>query len=225
VTRGERARHRTDPLRVPLCRNVPLTPRGAAKEVRQFGFDISAQDISYSVGDALGVCVDNDTAVVDAWLAATGLAGDEPVEVDGAHVALRDALITSYDISPATPNLLSIVAGRCPDRTLARMLRAPRTTLANWLVGSQRARHRRRVRGARRPGRVAGRAGAAVAAAVLDRVEPAGQSARDTADCVRGALPECARGNPARGVFDVPGRPGPQRPGVRSAFGALPATR
>ena len=70
---------------MPLCRNVLLTPPTSAKEVRQFGFDTSEHDVGYAVGDALGVYVTNAPAVVDAWLAATGLAGTEPVRVDGVE--------------------------------------------------------------------------------------------------------------------------------------------
>ena len=77
----------------PLSRNVVLTAPTSRKEVRQFGFDISEYDVSYAAGDSLGVYATNDPAVVDAWLAATGLRGDTSVEVDGNEQSLRDALI------------------------------------------------------------------------------------------------------------------------------------
>src|SRR5882757_3295786 len=126
---------RAYPLRAPLCRNVLLTPRTAAKEVRQFGFDVSEHDVTYDVGDALGVFVANAPAVVDAWLAATGLSGTEPVAVDGAEVALRDALMSSYDICRVTPNLLTFIAERCADESAGRILKAPKAARDAWLVG------------------------------------------------------------------------------------------
>jgi sulfite reductase alpha subunit-like flavoprotein len=126
---------RARPLRAPLCRNVLLTPRTAAKEVRQFGFDISEHDVSYAVGDALGVFVANAPTVVDGWLAAVGLSGTEPVQVDGADVALRDALTTSYDICRVTPNLMAFIAERCPDKSAARKLKAPKADREAWLLG------------------------------------------------------------------------------------------
>ena len=64
-----------------------LTPALSAKEVRQFGFDISEYDVGYAVGDSLGVCAVNSRDVVDAWLAATGLVGEETVEIDGTGSA------------------------------------------------------------------------------------------------------------------------------------------
>ena len=60
----------------PLARNTVLTGAASAKEVRQFGFDISEHDVAYSVGDSLGVFARNDPATVDAWLDATGLRGE-----------------------------------------------------------------------------------------------------------------------------------------------------
>jgi sulfite reductase (NADPH) flavoprotein alpha-component len=125
---------RTRPLRVPLCRNVRLTPPSAVKEVRQFGFDISEHDVSYAVGDAFGVYVVNDPVAVDAWLAAAGLTGDETVEVDGADVALRDALSSTYDICRVTPNLLTFMAERCADHAAARILKAPKADRDAWLL-------------------------------------------------------------------------------------------
>jgi sulfite reductase alpha subunit-like flavoprotein len=121
------------PLRVPLCRNVRLTPPTAAKEVRQFGFDFSEHDVSYAVGDALGVYVSNDPIAVDAWLAAAKLVGDEAVEVDGAEVALRDALSSTYDICRVTPNFLTFIADRCADKSAARILKAPKADRDAWL--------------------------------------------------------------------------------------------
>jgi sulfite reductase (NADPH) flavoprotein alpha-component len=135
VQKSAREFTRTRPLRAPLCRNVLLTPRTAAKEVRQFGFDISEHDVTYAVGDALGVFVANAPAVVDAWLAATGLSGTEPVPVDGAEVALRDALTSSYDICRVTPNLMTFVAERCAEESAGRIIKAPKTARDAWLVG------------------------------------------------------------------------------------------
>jgi NADPH-dependent sulfite reductase flavoprotein alpha-component len=125
---------RAKPLLAPLSRNTVLTAPTSRKEVRQFGFDISEYDVSYAVGDSLGVYATNDPATVDAWLTATGLSGDTSVEVDGNEQSLRDALIVSYDICRVTPNLLRFVAGSCRDKAAAKALLAPRDKLDKWLV-------------------------------------------------------------------------------------------
>lgn len=126
---------RNAPVQAPLCRNTRLTPLSAAKEVRQFGFDISEHvaehGAGYAVGDSLGVFVSNSDESVSAWLAATGLSGNEVIEVDGADTDLRSALTSSYDICRITPNLLSFVAERSRD---AKKLRKSGDKTA-WLAG------------------------------------------------------------------------------------------
>ena len=126
---------RADPAHAKLCRNTVLTAPLSSKEVRQFGFDISEYDVGYSVGDSLGVCAVNSRDVVDAWLAATGLVGEETVEVDGVRQRLRDALTRSYDICRVTPDLLRFVAENCAGREAAKILRAPSNRLNKWLAG------------------------------------------------------------------------------------------
>jgi sulfite reductase alpha subunit-like flavoprotein len=100
--------------------------------VRQFGFDISEYDLSYSAGDSLGVFATNDPAVVDAWLAATGMRAEHVVEVDGTELTLREALISHYDICRVTPNLMRFISQNSRD---AKALRAPKDKLNKWLVG------------------------------------------------------------------------------------------
>ena len=135
VTRPAEPFTRARPVPARLARNTLLTPASAAKEVRQLGFDISEHDVSYAVGDSLGVLPTNSDADVAAWLAATGLCGDEVVEIDGAECALRQALTDSYDICRITPNLLDFLAGTTADKAAARDLRAARAHLDTWRLG------------------------------------------------------------------------------------------
>lgn len=124
---------RAKPILAALARNELLTTPTAAKEVRQFGFDVSEYEVSYSVGDSLGVYACNDPEVVDTWLAATGLNPDSVIEVDGVEQSLRDALISSYDICRVTPDLLRFVADSCADRSAAKILRNSGGRRSNWL--------------------------------------------------------------------------------------------
>ncbi|MCT7660136.1 bifunctional nitrate reductase/sulfite reductase flavoprotein subunit alpha [Mycobacterium deserti] len=121
---------RAKPVLAPLARNTVLSGPASAKEVRQFGFDISEHDVTYAVGDSLGVFARNDVGVVDAWLTATGLRGDHVIEVDGAEQHLRDALTNSYDIRKVTPDLVRFIAEHSRD---ARPLRASSDKLKRWL--------------------------------------------------------------------------------------------
>jgi len=124
---------RQHPLTVPLCRNTRLTPASAAKEVRHIGFDISEHDVSYAVGDSLGVVVANSDAAVQCWLAATGLVGTQPVHVNGVDMELGQALLTQYDICRVTPDLMRFVAEHCPDKA-ARVLRTDNSERDRYLI-------------------------------------------------------------------------------------------
>lgn len=121
---------RARPVLAPLARNTVLSAPTSDKEVRQFGFDISEHDVTYSAGDSLGVFARNDPRVVAAWLDATGLRGDHIVEVDGAERSLHDALVCCYDIRRATPNIVRFIADHSRD---AKELRAPKDELDEWL--------------------------------------------------------------------------------------------
>ena len=205
------------------ARNIVLTAPTSRKEVRQFGFDISEYDVSYAAGDSLGVYATNDPAVVDAWLAATGLRGDalgRGRRHTSRPCATRSS--SSYDICRVTPNLLRFVADEQPRRQGAAGAEGQARQVAG---GPQRPRHRAGVRRPRRARAVAGGAGAADAAELLDLVEPAGQPARDAADGVGGALPRRRRWPARRGVLDVPGRPSRRGAGVPAALAAFPSAR
>lgn len=102
---------RANPVEARLSRNIRLTPSSAAKDVRQLGFDISEYAVDYGVGDALGVYAANRPDDVAAWLAAAGLSGDVPVEVDGKPTELRYALTHAFDIRRVTPDLLTFLTG------------------------------------------------------------------------------------------------------------------
>lgn len=123
---------RARPLIVPLSRNMVLNGPASRKEVRQFGFDISGHEVSYAAGDSLGVCATNDPAMVDAWLAATGMPAQHTVEVDGAEQPLRDALISHFDFCRVTPDLVRFIAEHSRG---AKPLRAPKAKLDKWLIG------------------------------------------------------------------------------------------
>jgi len=126
---------RAHPVDAPLSRNVLLTAPGASKEVRQFGFDVSEHEVSYSVGDALGVYPVNDEATVQRWLEATGLSAHDVVEVDGDDVELAEALRTRYDICRVTPNLLDFVIQGSPAAGSLRTARRSKAELDRWLRG------------------------------------------------------------------------------------------
>ncbi|MFE6194826.1 molybdopterin-dependent oxidoreductase [Streptomyces sp. NPDC057838] len=123
-----------------LVGNRLLSRPGAGKEVRRFTFDTSGTDLTYEAGDALGVRPVNAPALVEEWLAVTGLDASTPVPVGGAgDVPFGEALLRHLDITRITPDLLRFVAGRArDDHELRRLLRPDNQDgLAQWSWGRQ----------------------------------------------------------------------------------------
>ncbi|GIG39757.1 bifunctional nitrate reductase/sulfite reductase flavoprotein subunit alpha [Cellulomonas phragmiteti] len=111
---------------------------GSAKEVREILLDTSASalPVTYAAGDALAVRPVTPLALVEEWLAVTGLDADAPVVLDGGTRPLHDALRTALDLGRPAPMLLRFVAERATGTAgadLRRLLRSEdRQDLAAW---------------------------------------------------------------------------------------------
>ncbi|MDC0768542.1 bifunctional nitrate reductase/sulfite reductase flavoprotein subunit alpha [Streptomyces sp. HD] len=131
---------RPAPTTALLVGNRLLSRPGAGKEVRRFTFDTSGTPLTYETGDALGVRPVNSPALVEEWLAVTGVDGATAVEVDGVGaVPFAEALHRHLDITRITSDLLRFVAERVrDDRELRRLLRPDnKDGLAQWSWGRQ----------------------------------------------------------------------------------------
>ncbi|ADG74667.1 molybdopterin oxidoreductase [Cellulomonas flavigena DSM 20109] len=111
---------------------------GSAKEVREILLDTSGSPlpVTYQAGDALAVRPVTPPALVEEWLAATGLDGDATVVLDGTERRLHDALRTALDLGRPTPPFLRFVADHAAGTAgveLRRLLRGEnRQDLAAW---------------------------------------------------------------------------------------------
>ncbi|QHC22980.1 bifunctional nitrate reductase/sulfite reductase flavoprotein subunit alpha [Streptomyces sp. GS7] len=132
---------KASPFATLLVGNRLLSLPGSEKEVRQFAFDTRDGELAYDAGDALGVWPVNGAGLVAEWLALTGLAPDEPVDIgDGAPIPFEDALRTRLDITRITTDLLRFVADRTGSQDLKRLLRPDnKDALAKWSWGRQAA--------------------------------------------------------------------------------------
>nr|WP_314466341.1 bifunctional nitrate reductase/sulfite reductase flavoprotein subunit alpha [uncultured Novosphingobium sp.] len=114
---------RKAPLRTRMVRNSVLSGLGAAKEVRQFGFDLTGHDFAYKAGDALGVWPVNCPALATEILDLLELAPDSLVTVkDVGDVPLYEALLRHWDIAKPTRNILELVAERLPEAAFVPLL-------------------------------------------------------------------------------------------------------
>jgi len=82
-----------------LIANIELNAKGSSKDTRHIAFSLAGSGLDYEVGDALGVYVKNCPEVVDSIVAAHGFDPLTEVELpDGGTAALRDAMISHYDV-------------------------------------------------------------------------------------------------------------------------------
>ncbi|TXS46541.1 reductase [Streptomyces sp. uw30] len=135
-----RSRPKPAPTAARLAGNRLLSRPGAGKEVRRFTFDTSGTSLTYEAGDALGIRPVNSPALVEEWLAVTGVDGRAAVQVDGVGAtSFAEALHRHLDITRITPDLLRFVAERVrDDRELRRLLRPDnKDGLARWSWGRQ----------------------------------------------------------------------------------------
>ncbi|WP_161926843.1 bifunctional nitrate reductase/sulfite reductase flavoprotein subunit alpha [Gordonia crocea] len=127
---------RKNPLTTTLIGNTRLTAAESDKDVRRFAFAIPEGTLTYSAGDALGVWPTNRPAVVEEWLARTGLDADTPVTVGGAQRPLVEALTEHFDITRITPDLLRLLHTHHPDEGFADLAGHP-ADLRSWSWGRQ----------------------------------------------------------------------------------------
>jgi len=127
------------PLTTALTRNVVLNRPGSSKDVRQLGFHLPDDTVSYEAGDALGVWPRNSSPFVDEWLTLTGLDGEETVDLGqyGA-MTLRTALTERLEITRISSDMIRFVHQRTRDADLAELMKPENiSTLKDWSWGRQ----------------------------------------------------------------------------------------
>lgn len=127
---------RKNPLPTELVENTRLTAEESAKEVRRFAFALPEGTLTYNAGDALGVWPTNRPALVEEWLARTGLDADEQITVRGETRPLVDALTDHFDITRITPDLLRWLHSHHPDQGFDELAGHP-ADLRSWSWGRQ----------------------------------------------------------------------------------------
>lgn len=78
----------------------PVTKPGSAKETIHVDYSLEGSGLTYTTGDALGVLPNNDPALVDALIEALELDPNAIVTLpNGSNCTLKDALVSTYDIT------------------------------------------------------------------------------------------------------------------------------
>jgi sulfite reductase (NADPH) flavoprotein alpha-component len=113
---------RERPFVARVLANQRVTGRGASKDVRHVEISLEGSGLRYEPGDALGVWHDNPAPVVDAVLAALGLAAEETITLDGQTRSLREWLASGREITRLTRPFLGAQAERSGSAGLAQLL-------------------------------------------------------------------------------------------------------
>jgi sulfite reductase (NADPH) flavoprotein alpha-component len=90
-----------NPFPAPFLTNRELNGKGSAKDVRHLEFSLEGSGLNYETGDALGVFPVNCSGFVSEILTASGLNGDEQVELETiGSTTVRKALTEHLELRP-----------------------------------------------------------------------------------------------------------------------------
>lgn len=117
-------RDKRNPFPATVLENIRIVGRHSSKETRHVELDLSGSGLAYEPGDSLGIMPSNGARLVEEFLKATGLSGDEEVTVKGSSISLASALISRFEITTATPRFIQLWAVLTGARDLKVLLEA-----------------------------------------------------------------------------------------------------
>ena len=126
------------PATAELAVNQKITARNSTKDVRHIEISLADTGLTYQPGDALGVFFDNDPALVDAVLQATGTSGDIEVSLGSQTLTLRDALLRELELTQSYPSFVEKYAAATGNAEL-QQLAADKNALRTYLAERQTA--------------------------------------------------------------------------------------
>jgi sulfite reductase (NADPH) flavoprotein alpha-component len=127
---------RESPFEAELLVNQRLSGRASDRDVRHVEVSLEGAGLAYEPGDALGVWVDNDPALVEQVLAAGGLDGDVVVEHQGENLPLAAWLRSRRELTRVARAFLAAHAERAAADEL-RALLADGDALRAWFARHQ----------------------------------------------------------------------------------------
>jgi sulfite reductase (NADPH) flavoprotein alpha-component len=96
---------KSNPYPSPVVQNYNLNGPGE-KQTHHIALSLDGSDLTYEVGDALGVYPTNSPSVVDEIIANLPFKADSVPAPDGTEVSLRDALIHHFDIGSLNKSII-----------------------------------------------------------------------------------------------------------------------
>ncbi len=129
---------RTNPYPAEVFANINLNGRGSNKETRHLELSIEGSGLTYEPGDSIGVFPKNNPVLVGQLLKELRWDAETPVTVnkEGDVLPLREALISYFEITVLTKNLLEKIAQLSDHTSLRELLSSSTsTTLKEYLEG------------------------------------------------------------------------------------------
>lgn len=101
---------RKNPFVATILENYNLNAPGTNKETRHLSISLKGSDLTYKVGDALGLFPNNCPDLVRRIVHAAGLRGDETVKIGVEELPLRTALAYRLDCVQIDNKLIALAA-------------------------------------------------------------------------------------------------------------------
>jgi sulfite reductase (NADPH) flavoprotein alpha-component len=113
---------RERPFTAELLTNQRITGRGSEKDIRHIELSLEGAGLDYEPGDALGVIVENPSALVEAIVTELGLDAAAPVTVGTDTLPLRDWLGKRREITRLSRPFVATHAAHAGSEALNRLL-------------------------------------------------------------------------------------------------------
>lgn len=137
--------HRDNPYRAEILEVQAITSRESQSHTIHVELDLGESQLTYEPGDALGVYPINSEVLVEAVLAASGLSGDEEIQIGEDTLTLREALAEQREINQiSAATFKRWAAAGLPDAQAAYEAMEPpqrRELLNSWVLADFLARY------------------------------------------------------------------------------------
>ncbi|MEM9343863.1 MAG: assimilatory sulfite reductase (NADPH) flavoprotein subunit [Pseudomonadota bacterium] len=110
-----------DPFLAEVTTVQKITGRDSIKDVRHVEISLDGSDLTYQVGDSLGVYFENSAEDVDAVLKALSLDGSAEISIGDKTKTLREALIENLELTQAYPTFAEKYGNATGDKALIKL--------------------------------------------------------------------------------------------------------
>ena len=116
---------RKRPLKTNLLINQKITGRYSEKDIRHIEIGLEESNLSYKVGDSLGVWFRNSSELVKQLLTITGIKENEKIELDKEKVSIKELLEETYELTQLHPGFIKDYAKTTNNEKLIKIHNDP----------------------------------------------------------------------------------------------------